>query len=269
MTADQLVRLIYERRSFLCIGLDPDLARLPRHLKETADPLFAFNKAIVDATRDLCVAYKPNLAFYEALGWQGWRSFERTVAYIGKSHFIIADAKRGDIGNTSRRYAAAFFEHTACDAVTVVPYMGHDSVRPFLGFEGKWVVLLGLTSNPGSADFQMRPMADGQPLYRHVVARAMQWAGPDELMFVLGATHPDELARMRALAPAHFFLVPGVGAQGGSLAAVAQAALNDRCGLLVNASRSIIYAGQGADFASKARAAAASLQQQMAALLPH
>ncbi len=267
MTRDQLVQLIRERRSFLCIGLDTDPARIPEHLQGEEDPVFAFNKAIIDATRDLCVAYKPNLAFYEALGWQGWRSFQRTVTYIGDSHFIIADAKRGDIGNTSRRYASAFFHAMNCDAVTVAPYMGRDSVEPFLGFEGKWVILLGLTSNPGSADFQLRPMADGQPLYRHVIRQAMSWAGPDALMFVVGATHPDELADIRALAPGYFFLVPGVGAQGGSLEAVARAGMNDQCGLLVNSSRGIIYAGSGTDFADKARSAALHLQQQMAALL--
>ncbi len=265
MTRRQLVQLIRERQSFLCVGLDTDPDRIPPRLQQEEDPVFAFNKAIIDATRDLCVAYKPNLAFYEALGEQGWRSLARTVEYIGDAHFIIADAKRGDIGNTSRRYASAFFEQLACDAVTVAPWMGRDSVEPFLGFEGKWVILLGLTSNPGSADFQLQPLADGRRLYEHVIRTAMRWAGPDELMFVVGATHSDELAAIRALAPDYFFLVPGVGAQGGSLDAVARAGMNDRCGLLVNSSRSILYAGSGPDFAEKARRAAAALQQQMAA----
>ncbi len=267
MNSEQLFHLIRRRQSFLCVGLDTDVDRIPVHLCHQPDPVFAFNKAIIDATRDLCVAYKPNVAFYEALGASGWKSLERTIAYIGDEHLVIADAKRGDIGNTSKRYAQAFFEQLGADALTVAPYMGRDSVQPFLGFPGKWVILLALTSNVGSHDFQMLHLETGMRLYEQIVVQAMEWAGPDELMFVIGATHPEKLARLRALAPDYFFLVPGVGAQGGQLGEVARVGLNVRCGLLVNASRSIIYAGSGLDFAQKAREAARALQVQMAEVL--
>ena len=267
MTQDDLFSLIQERKSFLCVGLDTDCQRIPASLRAENDPQFAFNKAIIDATRDLCVAYKPNLAFYEARGSQGWDSLEKTIRYIGSEHFLIADAKRGDIGNTSRLYAQAFFDHLQVDAVTVAPYMGEDSVTPFLGFPGKWVIVLALTSNPGSGDFQLLPQEDGRPLYERVMQSAMGWGGPEELMFVVGATHPEKMREIRAIAPDHFLLVPGVGAQGGDLEAICRHGLNRRAGLLVNVSRSILFAGEGQDFAEGAYEAALKIQRQMAAIL--
>lgn len=267
MNRDAIFSRIKQRRSFLCIGLDPDPKRLPDHLGEGPAAIYRFNQAVIDATRDLCVAYKPNTAFYEALGPAGWEVLKATIAYIGDDHLVIADAKRGDIGNTSRMYAQAFFEQLKAHALTVAPYMGEDSVRPFLGFPDKWVVLLALTSNSGSGDFQCTPQEEDQPLFAKVMGRAMAWAGPDELMFVCGATHPERFRELRQLAPDYFFLVPGVGAQGGDLAAVARFGMNNRCGLLVNSSRGILYAGQGEDFADKAREAAQELQGQMAAAL--
>lgn len=262
MTKSELTDLIFQRRSFLCIGLDSELEKLPKHLLATSDPIFEFNKAIIDATRDYCVAYKPNLAFYEAQGLAGWQALEKTVRYIGKSHFTIADAKRGDIGNTSRLYAKAFFETLDFDAVTVAPYMGEDSVSPFLSFDGKWAILLALTSNKGADDFQLSP-----PLFEKVIRTAQKWGSPENLMFVIGATRPEMFAQVRKLAPQHFFLVPGVGAQGGDLEAVAEAGMNDEVGLLVNSSRGIIFAGGGEDFAEKAAEEAAKMQQAMAKLL--
>lgn len=268
MNRPQLVAEIFRKKSFLCVGLDTELAKIPAHLHREDDPVFAFNRAIIDATRDCCVAYKPNLAFYEALGPQGWLSFQRTVEYIGGEHFIIADAKRGDIGNTSRLYAEAFFHRLGCDAVTVAPYMGEDSVKPFLDFPGKWAVVLAFTSNPGSADFQRDWLEDERvALWEKVMRRVQEWGTPDNLMFVVGATHPEAFVRVRQLAPDHFLLVPGVGAQGGDLEALCRYGLNRECGLLVNASRSILYASGGADFADKARAEALHIQEQMARLL--
>jgi orotidine-5'-phosphate decarboxylase len=267
MRRTDLVRRIFEKQTFLCIGLDPDVKKLPKHLLSEPDPVLAFNRAIIDATRDLCVAYKPNLAFYEALGAQGWITFQRTVEYIGDEHLIIADAKRGDIGNTSRMYAQAFFEQMGCHAVTVAPYMGEDSVRPFLGFEGRWAIVLALTSNVGSQDFQQSAQPDGDLLYEKVLRKCSTWGGPDELMFVVGATHPEAFEQVRAVVPDHFLLVPGVGAQGGDLAAIAQYGMTAECGLLVNASRSILYASDGADFAGAARYEAQALQTDMARLL--
>jgi len=267
MTRQELFRQIRRKQSYLCIGLDPDPAQLPAHLGAEPDPVLAFNRAIIDSTRDLCVAYKPNLAFYEALGPAGWRTLADTVAYIGAEHFVIADAKRGDIGNTSTAYARAMFEALGADAVTLAPYMGEDSVRPFLAFPGKWGIVLALTSNQGSADFQLTPQEDGLPLYAKVMQRCQQWASPDNLMFVCGATHPEKFRELRALAPEYFFLVPGVGAQGGDLMAVSRLGMNDHCGLLVNASRAILYAGNGPDFAEKAREEALTIQQQMASAL--
>jgi len=265
MNRQTLVSEIFRKKSFLCVGLDTDPAKLPEHLKSRPDAVFEFNCQIIDATRDLCVAYKPNLAFYEARGAAGWRDFERTVAYIGDQYFIIADAKRGDIGNTSRMYAQAFFEHTNCDAVTVAPYMGSDSVSPFLDFPGKWAIVLALTSNPGSADFQRNWLEDTRELlWERVLVESQAWGTPDNLMFVVGATHPDAFARVRALAPDHFLLVPGVGAQGGDLDAICRYGLNRDCGLLVNASRSILFASSGADFAAAARAEAERMQWEMA-----
>ena len=268
MERQQLIAEIFRKKSFLCVGLDTERGKIPAHLLDEPDPIFAFNKAIIDATRALCVAYKPNLAFYEALGSEGWKSLEKTIEYIGKEHFIIADAKRGDIGNTSRMYAEAFFNRMGCDAVTVAPYMGEDSVSPFLGFPGKWAVLLALTSNAGSADFQRDWLEDSrEAMWEKVMRRAQQWGTPDNLMFVIGATHPEAFARVRDIAPDHFLLVPGVGAQGGDLDGICQYGLTRDCGLLVNASRSILYASSGPDFAEKAREEAEKLQQQMAVLL--
>ena len=270
MTYSELTAFIRSQRSFLCVGLDTDLRRVPQHLLADEDPIFAFNRAIIDATAPYCVAYKPNLAFYETYGVKGWAAFERTVDYLRRNHprhFIIADAKRGDIGNTSTMYARAFFEDLDVDALTVAPYMGRDSVEPFLGYEGKWVVLLALTSNKGSADFQLTEDADGTRLFERVLQTSQDWAGEDQMMYVVGATQGERFADIRRLAPRHFLLVPGVGAQGGSLQDVCRYGMTDDCGLLVNSSRGIIYASSGTDFAEAARAEAAKLQQQMAALL--
>jgi len=264
----QLVASIFEKQSFLCVGLDPELSKIPPHLHSEPDPIYAFNCAIIDATRDLCVAYKPNLAFYEALGPKGWVTFQKTVDYIGTSHLIIADAKRGDIGNTSRMYAEAFFNQLHCDAITVAPYMGADSVQPFTGFQDKWVILLALTSNAGSADFQ-QTIQEGEhrKLFEKVLIQSQAWGTPENMMYVVGATHPEAFAGVRALAPEHFLLVPGVGAQGGDLEAICAHGLNKDCGLLVNSSRGILYASAGTDFAEKARTEALALQQAMAAIL--
>ncbi|MFM1745993.1 MAG: hypothetical protein RLZZ630_1930 [Bacteroidota bacterium] len=267
MNRDSLVEQILSKRSYLCVGLDTDIQKIPRHLLETEDPLFEFNKAIIKATSDLCVAYKPNLAFYESMGSAGLRSLEKTMAIIPSTHFTIADAKRGDIGNTSALYARAFFSAMDFDAITVAPYMGSDSVKPFLGFPGKWVVLLALTSNPGAADFQIENMSDGVPLYESVMRKAMEWAGPEELMFVCGATRASQFEHLRNIAPESFFLVPGVGAQGGDLRAISNAGLNSICGLLVNSSRQIIYASSGHDFAEAARSEALKVQEEMSLLL--
>ncbi len=265
---EQLFAHIKQKKSFLCIGLDPDPARFPGKLRGRADAIFAFNRAIIDATHDLCVAYKPNLAFYEAYGLAGLEAFAKTVAYIPDEHFVIADAKRGDIGNTSQRYAQAFFDSFACDALTVAPYMGEDSVKPMLAdHPNKVVILLALTSNEGSADFQLTPQEDGQPLYAKVMQTAQTWATPEQLMFVCGATHPDKFGELRRLAPDHFFLVPGIGAQGGDLDAVSRYGMNAQCGLLVNSSRGILYAGSGDDFAAAARKEAQTGARQMEAAL--
>ena len=262
MRRQQLIREIFRKRTYLCVGLDTDPDKLPEHLRDSEDPMFEFNKQIIDATRDLCVAYKPNTAFYEALGAKGWATLEKTARYIGVEHFRIADAKRGDIGNTSERYAQAFFRSMEYDAVTVAPYMGEDSVKPFLIGEGKWVILLAHTSNPGSADFQLFGTAE-RKLFEEVILRSQKWASVDQLMFVVGATRADRIQEIRQLAPDHFFLVPGVGAQGGSLEEVSKLGMNKDCGLLVNSSRSIIYASSGKDFAEAARAEAQKLQQEM------
>jgi orotidine-5'-phosphate decarboxylase len=262
MTKAELIQQIRLKKSFLCVGLDPDLDKLPPHLLETEDPIFEFNKAIIDATKDLCVAYKPNTAFYECHGVKGWESLEKTINYIPKDCFIIADAKRGDIGNTSSYYAKTFFETLPCDAVTVAPYMGSDSVKPFLDFEGKWVILLALTSNQGSLDFQFTE-SEGTKLYEKVLKKAQEWGTDEQLMFVVGATRAEEIAKVRALAPNNFFLVPGVGAQGGSLDEVVKYGANDECGLLVNSSRGIIYASRGEDFAIAANGEALKIQSEM------
>ncbi|HRU60428.1 MAG TPA: orotidine-5'-phosphate decarboxylase [Bacteroidia bacterium] len=272
MTRQELTRLIRAKRSYLCIGLDTDIRKLPKHLLKTEDPVFEFNRQIIEATADLCVAYKPNIAFYEAEGPSGWVSLERTLAAIPKDCFTIADAKRGDIGNTSSLYARTFFERYAFDSVTVAPYMGKDSVTPFLEFPGKWVILLGLTSNAGSLDFQMLDVAlpghaAGEQLFEHVLHTSQRWSGPDSMMYVIGATHPELFTRVRKIVPDHFLLVPGVGAQGGDLEAISKAGMNDQVGLLVNSSRQIIYASSGEDFAEAARKEAMALQQEMSRLL--
>jgi orotidine-5'-phosphate decarboxylase len=270
MTKDELFNQIRLKRSFLCIGLDTDILKIPDFLENTEDPIFAFNKAIIDHTQDLCVAYKPNLAFYESLGMKGWGSLEKTVRYIRETYpeqFIIADAKRGDIGNTSGLYARAFFENLGVDAVTVAPYMGEDSVKPFLGYPGKWVILLALTSNKGGADFQFFTSEGGEPLYERVLRTSSGWGTADQIMYVVGATKAQKLEEIRQIIPDHFLLVPGVGAQGGSLEEVAKYGMNDQCGLLVNSSRAIIYASEGEDFALRARDEALNVQVDMEELL--
>ena len=270
MNRAQLIEQIKLKRSVLCVGLDTDLNKIPPHLLKEEDPIFAFNKAIIDATADFTVAYKPNIAFYEGMGIKGWQSLDKTIKYLNENYpevFTIADAKRGDIGNTSKMYAKAFFEEMDFDSVTVAPYMGVDSVQPFLEFQNKWVILLALTSNEGAFDFQFFENAEGQTLFEKVVEQAQQWGTPEDLMFVLGATKTEYLARLRKAAPKSFFLVPGVGAQGGDLASVLKDATNDEFGVLVNSTRGIIYQSSGGDFAEAARAAAQQLQGEMASLL--
>lgn len=267
MKRSELIGQIKKKRSFLCIGLDTDLSKIPPHLLKEKDPIFAFNKAIIDATYDLCVAYKPNTAFYEALGTKGWESLERTIEYIPKDILSIADAKRGDIGNTSGYYAKAFFNEMGTDAITIAPYMGEDSVRPFLGFEGKWAIVLALTSNDGSKDFQLIRDKDNKAFFEHVLERSAGWGSPEELMYVVGATRAEGIAEVRKLVPDHFFLVPGVGAQGGSLEDVVKYGWNKDCGLLVNSSRGIIYASNGDDFSLAAREVAKTIQQEMEGIL--
>ena len=269
MTSQELFENIKKKKSFLCVGRDTDIAKIPRFLLDATDPIFAFNKQIIDATHDLAVAYKPNLAFYESLGVNGWNSLEKTVNYIKYKYpdiFIIADAKRGDIGNTSAMYARAFFDHMEFDAVTVAPYMGEDSVKPFMTYVDKWVILLALTSNKGAADFQYMT-ENGERLFEKVIKTSKEWGTTDSLMYVVGATKAEMLGDIRKIIPEHFLLVPGVGAQGGSLQEVAENGMNDKCGLLVNSSRGIIYAGDGEDFADKARVEAEKVQKEMAELL--
>lgn len=268
MNRAELIGLIKKRKSFLCVGLDPDMSKIPQHLHSEEDPIFAFNKTIIDATKEFCVAYKPNLAFYECLGLQGWRALEKTIDYIGGEHFIIADAKRGDIGNTARKYAEAFFEKLNCDALTVAPYMGSDSVEPFLEFDGKWAILLALTSNIGAGDFQIEKTEGGrQAFFEKVIKTSKDWGSPENLMYVIGATRPEYLRMIREWVPAHFFLVPGVGAQGGNLIEVAENGLNSDVGLLVNSSRSILYAGSGESFAEMAAQEAQKISFEMGAIL--
>lgn len=266
MNRNKLVQLIRERKSFLCVGLDTDLEKIPPHLLSESDPMLAFNKAIIDATRDCCVSYKLNTAFYESRGAAGWVTLEETLRYIGTDHFTIADAKRGDIGNTSDQYARAFFETLPFDAVTVAPYMGEDSVRPFLNYPGKWAIVLGLTSNAGARDFELQPAGD-QLLYEKVLTTVAGWGSPENTMFVVGATRADEFVNIRRLTPDHFYLVPGVGAQGGSLKEISEKAMTADVGLLVNVSRAIIYAGNGPDFAEKAREASLAYRDEMSAYL--
>jgi len=267
MTRKQLTEQIQEKKSYLLVGLDTDLTKIPKHLQSHPDAIFEFNKAIIDATKDLCAGYKINTAFYEALGWKGWEIMERTVDYIPAEHFTIADAKRGDIGNTSSQYAKAFFETMHFDAITVAPYMGEDSIRPFLEYEGKWAIVLGLTSNKGAADFEMQPLNSGEHLDERVLQTVSEWGTEENLMFVTGATQAHELENIRGIIPDHFLLVPGVGFQGGSLDEVTRYGKNKDCGLLVNASRAIIYAGTGENFAEEARVIAQQYQTEMAGYL--
>ena len=283
MTRHQLVEQIFRKRSYLCVGLDTDIAKIPKFLLSEADPIFEFNKQIIDATKDLCISYKINTAFYEAMGVKGWESLERTVNYIPQEHFKIADAKRGDIGNTSSQYARAFFETMNFDAVTVAPYMGEDSVRPFLEYNDKWTIVLGLTSNTGAKDFELQRfdtktdlLDEGihiekhgtKFLYEMVLEKVSKWGSANNLMFVIGATQADEFINIRRLTPEHFYLVPGVGAQGGSLKEISEKAMTKHCGILVNASRAIIYASDKESFAEEARVVAKQYQSEMASYLP-
>lgn len=270
MNRTQLFEQIKTKQSFLCIGLDSDYNKLPEHLLQEEDPVFSFNKAIIDQTHDLAVSYKPNIAFYESRGIEGWKSLEKTIQYLNQNYpeiFTIADAKRGDIGNTSRQYAEAFLSNLGFDSVTVAPYMGEDSVTPFLSVENKWVILLGLTSNPGADDFQYFQNPQGQRLFERVLEKSQQWGTSDQMMYVVGATRAEMLGDIRRIIPEHFLLVPGVGAQGGSLEEVAKFGMNSQCGLLVNSSRGIIFASKSEDFAQAARAKAQEMQKEMAGLL--
>ncbi len=284
MTRQHLIEQIQQKKSYLCVGLDTDLTKIPKHLQSHPDAVFEFNKQIIDATKDLCVSYKINTAFYEAMGLKGWETMQKTVAYIPAEHFTIADAKRGDIGNTSSQYAKAFFEVLNFDAITVAPYMGEDSVRPFLEYGNKWTIVLGLTSNKGSDDFQKLLVSNKRGeslpsipdivepftpifLYQKVIEKIAGWGSPDNLMFVIGATKAADFETIRNTIPDHFLLVPGVGFQGGSLEEVSRYGLNKDCGLLVNASRAIIYASEDEDFAVEARAIAKQYQQEMSGYL--
>jgi orotidine-5'-phosphate decarboxylase len=282
MTRQHLVDQIFKKCSYLCVGLDTDITKIPNHLLSAADPAFEFNKQIIDATKELCVSYKINTAFYEAMGVKGWESLEKTVNYISKDHFKIADAKRGDIGNTSSQYAKAFFETLNFDAVTVAPYMGEDSVKPFLEYENKWTILLGLTSNVGAKDFELQKIDtktdlldegihiekhDMKFLFELVLEKASKWGNPNNLMFVVGATQAAEFEKIRQLTPEHFYLVPGVGAQGGSLKEISEKAMTKDCGILVNASRTIIYASDKENFAEEAEKIAKQYQSEMSSYL--
>lgn len=267
MNRQQLVEVIKQRKTFLCVGLDTDIKKIPAHLLTAEDPIFDFNKAIIDATAPFCMAFKPNLAFYESLGVKGWVAFEKTIKYLKANypqHFIIADAKRGDIGNTSAMYARSFFEELDIDSLTVAPYMGEDSVSPFLGYEGKWVILLALTSNKGCHDFQLTADADGERLFEKVLRTSRKWAGADKMMYVVGATQGQAFEGIRQIVPDSFLLVPGIGAQGGSLEEVCKYGMTKDCGLIVNSSRAIIYASNGDDFAEAAAKAAEDVQKKMA-----
>ena len=278
MTRQQLVEQIFSKKTYLCVGLDTDISKIPKHLTTGIDPLFEFNKMIIDATKDFCVAYKVNTAFYEAEGLKGWQALEKTVNYIPSSHFKIADAKRGDIGNTSSQYARAFFDTMNFDAITVAPYMGEDSVKPFLDYKGKWTILLGLTSNPGAANFELQKIVrqvenpdegmherklEETYLYEAVLQTASKWGTSDNLMFVIGATQANEFVNIRKICPDHFYLVPGVGAQGGSLKEISEKAMIGDCGLLVNASRAIIYASNVKDFTDAAAKVAKAYADEM------
>jgi orotidine-5'-phosphate decarboxylase len=266
MNKEELINQIKQKQSFLCIGLDTDIEKIPQHLLKEEDPIFEFNKQIIDATKDLCVAYKPNIAFYESLGAKGWESLQKTVDYIPNDIFTIADAKRGDIGNTSKMYANAFFNTLNFDSITVAPYMGEDSVIPFLEFDDKWVILLALTSNKGADDFQFFNNGE-EKLFEKVLKQSQEWGNDENLMYVVGATRPEMFTEIRNLVPDNFLLVPGVGAQGGSLSEVCKYGMNKDCGLLVNSSRGIIYAGNDENFAEAAKNSALQIQKEMAILL--
>ena len=266
MTKQELINQIKQKQSFLCVGLDADINKIPKHLLKAEDPIFEFNKQIIDATKDLCVAYKPNTAFYESLGAKGWESLEKTINYIPDNIFTIADAKRGDIGNTSKMYASAFFDSMNFDSVTVAPYMGEDSVKPFLEFDNKWVILLALTSNKGADDFQF--FTDGSDrLFERVLTKSKEWGTDENLMYVVGATRPKMFTEIRKIAKDNFLLVPGVGAQGGELSEVCKYGMTKDCGLLVNSSRGIIYAGSDEKFPEAARSSALKIQKEMSILL--
>lgn len=270
MTRQELIQQIFEKKTFLCVGIDTDIKKIPEHLLKEEDPIFAFNKAIIDATAPYCVSYKPNLAFYESMGVKGWISFDKTIAYLNENypkHFIIADAKRGDIGNTSAMYARTFFEEMNLDALTVAPYMGEDSVTPFLQHEGKWVILLALTSNKGSHDFQLTEDTNGERLFEKVLKTSQKWGNADNMMYVVGATQGKMFEDIRKVAPEHFLLVPGIGAQGGSLEEVCKYGMTKDCGLIVNSSRAIIYADKTEKFAEVAAQEARKVAEQMAAIL--
>jgi orotidine-5'-phosphate decarboxylase len=266
MTRKELIEQIFTRKSYLCVGLDSDIDKLPQHLKKLDDPQFEFNRQIIDATLDHCVAYKINTAFYESRGVKGWETLEKTISYIPKTHFTIADAKRGDIGNTSSQYARAFFKTLDFDAITVAPYMGEDSVRPFLEYSGKWTIILGLTSNPGASDFELIK-TENTYLFEEVLKKASMWGNYDNLMFVIGATKHEMVRSIRDAYPSHFFLVPGVGAQGGSLSEITQSGFNSDCGLLVNVSRAVIFASTTEDFADAARVSARQYHEEMSRYL--
>ena len=266
MTRKELIEQIYSKKTYLCVGLDSDIEKLPAHLKKLDDPQFEFNKHIIDATLDHCVAYKINTAFYESRGVKGWETLEKTVNYIPDTHFKIADAKRGDIGNTSAQYAKAFFETLSFDAITVAPYMGEDSIKPFLDYKGKWTIILGLTSNPGASDFELI-RSENTYLFEHVLQKTARWGNSENLMFVIGATKHEMVRAIRDAYPDHFFLVPGIGAQGGSLSEITLSGINRDCGLLVNASRAIIFASTGEDFAAAARLASQQYHEEMSLFL--
>ena len=267
MNRQQLISQIREKKSFLCIGLDSDIKKIPKHLLEYDDPIYEFNRQIIDSTKQYCIAYKPNIAFYECMGSSGWDSLKKTVDYIPDDIFVIADAKRGDIGNTSTMYASAFFENMNFDSVTINPYMGSDSVIPFLKFKEKWAIVLALTSNNGASDFQNITDLDSKSVYQRVIETSKKWGDENNMMYVVGATKAEKLSDIRKLIPNHFLLVPGVGAQGGDLASVAKHGLNSDCGLIVNSSRGIIYAGNGRDFADKSKVVAKNIQNEMALIL--
>ena len=266
MNIKKIISKIRQNKSFLCVGLDPDLELIPQHLLKEDDPIFEFNKKIIDATKDLCVAYKPNLAFYEKLGPSGMKSLKKTIDYIPDDYFVIADAKRSDIFNSAKMYADTFYDYFSCDAVTVSPYMGENGVQPFLR-KNKWAILLIATSNPSSSEIQNIVLQSGEPLYLHVVQKSLNWGDSNNVMFVVGATRPLELSRIRKKAPNHFFLVPGVGAQGGDLELVCDNAINQSCGLLINMSRAILYANSGTDFATYSRKVCLKIQKKMEVIL--